>query len=89
MLIPLIGGVFKIYFAMIFVYILLSWLPQVRESPLGVVLGKMVEPYLGIFRQFIPPIGMIDLSPLVAIIALQFIEEGVKVVVALLQTSLS
>lgn len=88
-LIPLIGWVFKIYFYMIFVYVLLSWFPQVRESPLGMVLAKLVEPYLSVFRQFIPPIGMVDLSPFVALIALEFIEEGVKVVVNLVQMNLT
>ena len=36
---------------------------------------------ISIFRQFIPPLGVVDLSPLVAIFALRFIQEGVIVVV--------
>ena len=32
--------------------------------------GRPCEPYLGIFRRFIPPLGPLDLSPMVAIIAL-------------------
>jgi len=31
------------------------------------------EPYLGFFRRFIPPLGPIDLSPVVAIILLQIV----------------
>ncbi len=34
-------------------------------------LHDTVEPYLRIFRKFIPPLGPIDLSPIVAIIVLQ------------------
>ena len=35
------------------------------------MLYDTVEPYLRIFRGIIPPIGMFDLSPLIAIIVLQ------------------
>lgn len=67
----------QIYFFMIIGYVLMSWLPNARESAIGQMLGKVVEPYIGIFRRFIPPIGgMIDLSPIIAIFALQFIAMG-------------
>jgi uncharacterized protein YggT (Ycf19 family) len=35
-------------------------------------LRDVTEPYLGLFRRFIPPMGAIDLSPIVAILVLQF-----------------
>ena len=41
------------------------------------MLGQIVEPYLEPFRKIIPPIGMIDISPIVAILALQIAEAGV------------
>jgi YggT family protein len=57
----------------------MSWFPNARESSIGQFIGRLVEPYLSIFRRFIPPIGgMLDLSPIVAFIALQFIHSGVK-----------
>ncbi|KDA48937.1 Cell division protein YlmG/Ycf19 (putative), YggT family [Leuconostoc pseudomesenteroides 1159] len=59
----------------IVIYILMSWLPGARESGLGQFLGRIVEPYLRIFR-FIPPIGMLDFSPIVAILALNFARSG-------------
>lgn len=59
----------------IVIYILMSWLPGARESGLGRFLGRIVEPYLRIFR-FIPPIGMLDFSPFVAILALNFARSG-------------
>lgn len=72
----------KIYTFMIIGYVLLSWLPNARESFIGVFLGKLVEPYLGIFRKFIPPIGgMLDLSPILAVFALQFVAYGLIAVV--------
>jgi YggT family protein len=75
----------SIYFYMIIAYVLMSWLPNARESFIGELLGKLVEPYLSIFRRFIPPIGgVIDLSPIIAIFALQFIIRGLIAVLAYL-----
>jgi YggT family protein len=72
---------YQIYFYMIIAYVLLSWLPNARESFVGQLLGKAVEPYLAPFRKFIPPIGgMIDISPIVAIIALRFVFMGIEAV---------
>jgi len=67
---------FMIYRFMLIGYILLSWIPAAQDSAVGRFLATVCEPYLGIFRKFIPPIGMIDISPIVAIFALSFIEKG-------------
>lgn len=57
---------------MILVYILMSWVPNARDSFIGELLGKLVEPYLAPFRRFIPPImGTIDISPIVALFVLR------------------
>lgn len=68
----------RIYSYVIIAYVLLSWLPNARSSFIGELLGKLVEPYLSPFRRIIPPIGgMIDISPIVALIALNFVVEGI------------
>lgn len=73
----------QIYTFMIIGYVLLSWLPNARESFIGEWLGKLVEPYLSPFRRFIPPIGgMLDISPIVAIFALQFVAYGIIAVIS-------
>ncbi len=61
---------------MLFGYILLSWIPAAQGSAVGRFLATVCEPYLGFFRKFIPPIGMIDISPIVGLFVLQFIEVG-------------
>ena len=76
-----VGAVFEVYIILIFVYILLNLLlgfglrlPYSRWS--DAVLGflrDVCDPYLRIFRRFIPPIGMFDLSPMIAIIVLYFV----------------
>jgi YggT family protein len=76
-----ISTLIEIYTYMLIAYVLLSWLPSARDSFVGEILGKLCEPYLSIFRRFIPPIGgMIDISPIVAMIALRFIGEGIRAI---------
>jgi YggT family protein len=70
-----------VYRYLIIIYILMSWLPSVRESYIGDLLGRIVEPYLRPFRRLIPPIGgVLDLSPIVAILALYFVGLGLNVI---------
>ena len=70
-----------VYLILIFAYIITSLIfsfggriPYSKWSSarLG-VLRDVCEPYLGIFRRFIPPIGPIDVSPIVAILLLQIV----------------
>ena len=69
-----------LYSFLLIIYILMSWVPSMRENRFGQFLGKIVEPYLSFFRKFIPPLGMIDISPIVAIFALSFISGGITTV---------
>ncbi|KOR88444.1 YggT family protein [Paenibacillus solani] len=81
----IVRTLFQIYFYMILVYVLMSWLPNVRESFIGELLGKLVEPYLAPFRRFIPPImGMIDISPIIALFVLQLAQQGVYAILGYL-----
>lgn len=71
------------YSMIIFVYVMMSWLPTDRGLLADIyhVLGKVCDPYLNLFRRFIPPIGgMVDVSPIVALLVLQF---GVRLLVML------
>lgn len=76
----LINGIawaFQIYTILLVIYILMSWVPSMRETKFGQFLAVIVEPYLGFFRKFIPPLGMIDISPIVALFALSLIQKGI------------
>lgn len=80
-----IGTLGRVYTYLIIAYVLLSWLPNARDSFIGEILGKLTEPYLSLFRRIIPPIGgMIDISPIVALIALNFVIAGLQTVVGYL-----
>jgi YggT family protein len=70
-----------VYTILIFAYILSSWvftlggrIPYSRWSDAILsFLRDVSEPYLRIFRRFLPTIGMFDLSPIVAILVLQLV----------------
>lgn len=88
MIIRFVAQAINVYSYLIIGYVLLSWFPNARESFIGQFLGRIVEPYVGIFRRFIPPIGgVLDLSPIVAIFALRFISLGLQSVLAFLFNS--
>ncbi|MNH85309.1 YGGT family protein [compost metagenome] len=84
----IIYALYQIYMYMIIIYILMSWIPNVRESFIGDLLGKLVEPFLAPFRRFIPPVmGMIDISPIVALFVLRLAVIGLISVVGYLTGS--
>lgn len=72
----ILSNVLRVYSFGLIIYIFMSWFPGARESSFGEILSKLYEPYLEPFRRFIPPLGMIDISPVVAIIVLQLAGFG-------------
>jgi YggT family protein len=65
----------------------MSWLPpsiSIRLEGLRRFLYEVCEPYLRLFRRVIPPIGPLDLSPIVAIIVLtlgaRFVNAAIRAV---------
>ena len=66
----------ELYFIILIVRAILSWFPYNPHSPLNPVrsfIYAITEPVLAPLRRIIPPIGMIDISFLVAIIVMQLI----------------
>jgi YggT family protein len=52
---------------------LLSWFPIDPRNPIAEFLYTVTEPILAPLRQVVPRLGMFDLTPLVAILLLQFL----------------
>lgn len=71
-------NVISIYSMALVIYILMSWFPNARETSIGRFLARICEPYLEPFRRIIPTIGMIDISPIVALLVLRFAENGLR-----------
>jgi YggT family protein len=66
-----------IYVILILAYVLLGWvrLPySVWLNRIQRFLYDVCEPYLRLFRRFLPPVGPLDLSPMVAVIVLWIFE---------------
>lgn len=70
----LLYALVEIYFWGIFILVISSWVGTTHH-PIVQVVGQVMEPYLRPFRKVIPPIGMIDISPMVAILVLIIIRE--------------
>lgn len=77
----LILQLINVYRWILLIYFLLSWLPGAYQSTFGQLLVRICEPYVGIFRQFIPPIGMISIAGMAAYFSLFFVEQGVIAII--------
>ncbi len=61
----------NLFFFVILIKIILSWVAPHTHNPATALLSTMAEPVLRPFRRVIPPIGGFDISPIFAIILLQ------------------
>lgn len=71
------------YSLVIFIYVMMSWIPMSSGviADIYSALGKICDPFLDLFKRLIPPIGgMIDITPIIALLVLQF---GVRLLVML------
>lgn len=83
-----INLVLQVYSWGMIVYFLMSWFPGARENAFGRFLAKIYEPFLDPFRRVIPPIGMLDISSLVAFFTLQLFRMGVNAIFNMIITHL-
>lgn len=73
-----VNALFLVYIALIFVRVVLSWIPRLPYNPIlrGIVefVGETTDPYLQLFRRILPPVGAggmgLDLSPMIGLIVL-------------------
>jgi YggT family protein len=85
-----VSALFLVYILLIFVYILANMMfslglrpPYLRWTDAVMkFLRDVCEPYLRIFRRFIPPIGMFDLTPMIAIFLLYIVRTVVVRLIA-------
>ena len=74
LLVSTLSTFITIYTGLLFVRILLTWFPNISfyDQPFA-TLAQLTDPYLNLFRSIIPPLGGMDLSPMLAIIVLQLV----------------
>ena len=71
-----IARVFELIFFLLILQVLLTWIPSINwhKQPFF-TLKSFSEIFFAPFRRIIPPVGMLDLSPIVAFIFLQIVEK--------------
>lgn len=76
----LIGGTFQLlymatqfYFGLLIISVVLSWVSP-GYTPFGALVAQLAEPVLAPFRKILPPMGGLDLSPIVAFLAIQVVQ---------------
>jgi YggT family protein len=72
-----------VYVLLIFAYIITSWIRLPYSTWLNRIqrfLYDVCEPYLRIFRRILPPLGPMDLSPIIAIFSLFLIDRVIQVI---------
>ena len=75
-LLQVLAQTLSIYTLVLLVRVLLSWFPNLDWSnPLLSTVSSITEPYLNAFRGLIPPLGGLDLSAILAFLALQLVQS--------------
>ena len=71
-----LNNLFYFYFLLIMIRKFLSWIPSIDwfSQPFKSI-REVTDLYLDLFRRLIPPVGGLDFSPIIAIIALQIIQS--------------
>ena len=70
-----------VYVLLIFAYIITSWVKLPYSTWLNRIqrfLYDVCEPYLRLFRRILPPMGPLDISPIIAVFSLYFIDWLIK-----------
>ncbi|MDP5337697.1 MAG: YggT family protein [Nodularia sp. (in: cyanobacteria)] len=64
----------QFYSYLLIARVLLTWFPTINwyNQPFA-ALGQITDPYLNLFRSIIPPLGGMDLSPILAFLALNLV----------------
>jgi len=72
----LLARVLQIYTFVLLIRILITWIPNLDPyHPIVQLLFQVTDPVLEPARKLIPPIGMIDISPIVVFIVLGILQD--------------
>lgn len=80
LIVQALASFLKIYLLLLFLRVLLTWFPNFdwMVQP-WVTLRQVTDPYLNLFRGFVPPLmGQIDFTPVVGFLLLQWLHETLE-----------
>lgn len=63
------------YSYVIIIDVIMSWVSAARNSQLGEIVGKMVDPLFDVIDRFLPSIGGISFSPIVAFLLISLVRR--------------
>lgn len=75
LVITVIDVAFEVYIVLMFVRIVLSWIRHNPYQPVIKFIYEITEPVLAFFRRIIPPLGVVDLSPIVAFFVMGLVKN--------------
>ncbi|HHY92846.1 MAG TPA: YggT family protein [Firmicutes bacterium] len=75
LLYTVVARLFDLYNLLILIRLLLSWVNPDPYAGWVRFIYQVTEPFLEPFRRLLPPLGMIDFSPLLALLVLSFIRR--------------
>ncbi len=71
---------FRLVTYLVIIDVLLSWVPDLKQSKLGYWVGKMTDPLLDPFRRFLV-IGVMDFSPIAVIAIIRIVVQPLYVLI--------
>jgi YggT family protein len=77
-IIGIVDIIFQAYFILLLIRILGSWIPEVQQYKAFQFVTFYTDPFLNLFRRIIPPLGMIDISPIIAFFVLGIVQNAIK-----------
>lgn len=75
---------FRFYVILLILRLVASWFPELQRQRWVAIIAVYTDPYLGFFQRWVPPIRMIDLSPLFAFLSLNIIQRAIEHLIILI-----
>lgn len=76
--IGILSTIVQIYFFAVLGAIILSWISQGGYHPAAALLMQLTEPVMAPFRKLLPPLGGLDLSPILVFLAINVVEVLIR-----------
>jgi YggT family protein len=68
----------RLYSYVVLASVIMSWIPSMRDSAPGQLIARATEPVFAQVRKVLPPMGGLDLAPLLVLLALQLVSRVVR-----------
>jgi YggT family protein len=72
---PILATLIDLYSLVVLVAVVLSWVQIDPRNPLVTIIHSLTEPVLAPIRRVLPPMGGLDLSPMILLFALQILKR--------------